>query len=469
VEATSPSLTGQSPIRGDKIFQSFLPYPYLEQQCISLAPFTLCVPSSPRMDTTQEQVMEEIDNLSQAMLGMGRRTPLERYASVRSTRSPPSPGNKDLGSSQHSDVRDGRSMPRFQDEVVTRSSELSTSFAEQIKEPPASFAERRLRPMPSQSVMSSSGANEHVIPSTTLRKNIATRRSRGRQDEPARDPKDLVGVMKRSKGRSENQEYRRASLGGGTLPGGSMPIQSQGASGPKYGGPPLPGPEMLRRTKSRLSAEMAYRTNARIASLMGESMAFGENPMRGTHGNAQTPQPSAPSTPFLKRDVPSQQEHSQLHARIMDLMAIRQQFQEQMEEAIVDKDQTLFEYTQQQQVMCNESMHEIVRSYLMDGEKNQSSPPSASRTSSTAAITEDRFVGIDDLPSPSVNLPLERLVRESQRHPDALSDPQVRSITITKFAYNFHMSIRHTGIPFCLFYYQLDHTNPDSISVINIL
>ena len=150
-----------------------------------------------RMDISPEEVMEEIDNLSQAMLGMGRRTQLERYSSVSMTQSPFSPDRRDLGSSQRNDVREGWLVPRFQEELGARSSENPASFAEQ-----------------SHPTLSSSVANEPSIPSTTLRKNITTRRSRGRQDEPAKDPKDLVGFTKRTQGRAEDQAYRRASLGG---------------------------------------------------------------------------------------------------------------------------------------------------------------------------------------------------------------------------------------------------------------
>ena len=68
----------------------------------------------------------------------------------------------------------------------------------------------------------------------------------------------------------------------------------------------------------------------------------------------------------------------------------------------------------------------MVRSYLMDGGESQTSPPSASRTSSTAAITEDRFVGVDDLPSPGISPPLERQVREVLNQYGAASERQVQ-------------------------------------------
>ena len=67
-----------------------------------------------RVDISPEEVMEEIDNLSQAMLGMERRTPLERYASVSMTQSPLSPHHRDVDINQRNDVREGWLVPRSQ-------------------------------------------------------------------------------------------------------------------------------------------------------------------------------------------------------------------------------------------------------------------------------------------------------------------------------------------------------------------
>ena len=381
------------------------------------------------MDITQEQVIEEIDNLSQAMLGMGRRTPLEHYSSVRTTRSSEftasfADQNKAPASFAEQNKAPSASFaeqPLRPDEGAIRSSESLASFAEQIQEPSASFAEQRMRPVLSQSVMQSNGANEHVIPSTTLRKNITARRSRGRPEEPARDPKDMVGVMKRSKGRLEDQEYRRASLGGGTLPGASKPLPSQGTSRSKYGGPPLPGPEILRRTRERMTAEMTHRTRLRVASQMSVSpptahcVTLGENnpiESRTPVNNpieSRTPVPvashttllGASHTTFLQRDIPSKKDHPQLHAEIMDLMAIRRQYHEEMEEAMADGDERRCEYAQRQQMECNGRMRDLVRACMLGSNNDQGS--SSEKTASTSVMTEEKFVSIDDLPIPNAN------------------------------------------------------------------
>ena len=118
-------------------------------------PHSLCVCLSPRMDITQEQVIEEIDNLSQAMLGMGRRTPLEHYSSVRTTRSSEftasfADQNKAPASFAEQNKAPSASFaeqPLRSDEGAIRSSESLASFAEQIQEPSASFAEQRMRPV----------------------------------------------------------------------------------------------------------------------------------------------------------------------------------------------------------------------------------------------------------------------------------------------------------------------------------
>jgi hypothetical protein len=70
---------------------------------------------------------------------------------------------------------------------------------------------KRLPIMVSDSViMRTSEVRETVVPSTLGRKNITTRRSKGRLDEP-RNSREVT--MKRPKGRSKDRAYRRDSMG----------------------------------------------------------------------------------------------------------------------------------------------------------------------------------------------------------------------------------------------------------------
>ena len=76
-------------------------------------------------------------------------------------------------------------------------------------------------------------------PPTEARRNITSRRSRGRNEELSKEP--AVLMTKRPKSRPQDDKYRRESVG-------DKPKRILGR--------PLPGPEMLRRCKERMSAEM---------------------------------------------------------------------------------------------------------------------------------------------------------------------------------------------------------------------
>jgi hypothetical protein len=93
-------------------------------------------------------------------------------------------------------------------------------------------------------------AGEDFVPRTAARRNVTSRRSRGRQEGFGRDPQTLIA--KKTRGRSRDREYIRESLG----------VRQQ------VGGPSLPGPVMLARCKTRMKGEMDYRTRNRVAQLM---------------------------------------------------------------------------------------------------------------------------------------------------------------------------------------------------------
>jgi hypothetical protein len=95
------------------------------------------------------------------------------------------------------------------------------------------------------------GQGNLVLP-TAVRKNITTRRSRGRKEELSGNPQALA--MKRPKGRSRDRKYTRQSVG-------SLPSRVTAQA-------KISGHEMLRRTKVRIAAEMKAHTDQRIAALL---------------------------------------------------------------------------------------------------------------------------------------------------------------------------------------------------------
>ncbi len=117
------------------------------------------------------------------------------------------------------------------------------------------------------------------LPSTTVRRNITQRRSRGRKEESDKDPQQLA--MKRPKGRSRDREYQRRNIGGN--------INDDGRHDEHFikAGCRLEGHEMLRRTKERMTAEMNRRTETRIALLSPPSprQATALSPSNGVMGS----------------------------------------------------------------------------------------------------------------------------------------------------------------------------------------
>ncbi len=278
------------------------------------------------------------------MAGLGRRTQQEHSSAPRLLASSPEAmqGGEQRGASFAQ-----QSAPRgasFASQSEPRgASPAPQSRGAQNDESSSNLFYKRLPIMVSDSViMSTSEDREAVFPSTSVRKNITTRRSRGRLDEP-RNPREVT--MKRSKGRSRDRAYRRESMGSLPTAGASHRNSTLPSPRMKVGGSPLPGPEMLRRCKARIVAEMEHRTQARIQSLRSQAPAhvrpLGEASRvsrEEVSRVSQTPVPAPMRVAFLKRDIPSITEHPQAHAEIMDLLCIRHQYQEDMVEALVDGD-----------------------------------------------------------------------------------------------------------------------------------
>ena len=380
------------------------------------------------MDLTPDQVYQAIDNLSSAMSGLGRRTHQDSNAPRLLASSPNPMQGGELQGASFAQQREQRgespeamsngeqkgasfAQPSAQSGAsfdsqhgqkgASYAQQSGASFAPRSERRGASFAPqssivkddeyysnlfyKRLPIMVSDSViMRKVEKTENAIPSTSVRKNITTRRSRGRTAEP-RESSDVT--MKRPKGRSKDRAYHRESMG-------SIPLIYQ-------------GPEKLRRCKARMSAEMDDRTKTRIQSLMHTTTTQHERPLgeasrvsmvsslREVSRVSQTPIPAPRGIAFLKRDIPVQAEHPQAHEDITNLLCIRHQYQEDREEALVDGDDVRHDEAQRLYWECNERMHAISR------KASGGNLSSAKRTTSTTASSGEKFVDVDDLPQPS--------------------------------------------------------------------
>ena len=221
-----------------------LPMPYLMSVCLLLS----------SMDLTPDQVYQAIDNLSSAMSGLGRRTQQDSNA-PRLLASSPDPmqagelrgasfaqqreqrgaspeamsnGEQRGASFAQPSAQSGTSFdPQRGQKGASYAQQSGASFAPRSERRGASFAPqssivkddeyysnlfyKRLPIMVSDSViMRKVEKTENVIPSTSVRRNITTRRSRGRTAEP-RESSDVT--MKRTKGRSKDRAYHRDSMG----------------------------------------------------------------------------------------------------------------------------------------------------------------------------------------------------------------------------------------------------------------
>ncbi len=162
---------------------------------------------------------------------------------------------------------------------------------------------------------------------------------------------------------------------------------------------------MLRRTKVRVAAEMQARTDQRIATLL--STPSKSPPARHSSGPIRYTLPSTKAERsraiFLKRDIPTHIDAPEIHAELNDLMAIRQQFQEDKEEAVQDGNETNERLAQEKCDKCNARMYAVYDLYLKgeaDDEGSSVSPSSSWNVQRNDS--NQHFVGIDDLPMPVV-------------------------------------------------------------------
>jgi hypothetical protein len=270
-------------------------------------------------------------------------------------------------------------------------------FDDRVLDKPSQFSgSQRHRPrhsigIPSQSSEAVGGEFDFQVPPTEARRNITTRRSRGRSAELSKDP--AVLMTKRNKSRAKDVEYRRVSVGG-------QPTRVVGAS--------LPGHEILQRCKARVSAEMKHRADLRIASLHEQSRAtrmsaraseprpassasarmpdrmsaprhassskaqgvqgahLKDGTIRPSSSMMSTPVPKAEAHkgPFLARHIPEHQVAPQIHDELIALLAIRQRYQEDMEEAVQDGDDAVLFLNQQRYDECNARMHGVYERYF---------------------------------------------------------------------------------------------------------
>ena len=118
------------------------------------------------------------------------------------------------------------------------------------------------------------------------------------------------------------------------------------------------------------------------------------------HAVSRTPIPAPRGITFLIRDIPVQADYPQAHEEITNLLCFRQQYREDMEEALVDSDQVRHGEAQQFYWECNERMHLIARN-ASGGDQTHLSPSSTKRTTTTAASSSEKYVDVDDLPNSS--------------------------------------------------------------------
>jgi hypothetical protein len=358
---------------------------------------TVCL-SIHRMDQqTPEQVVQDLETLTQALAGLysvtgestrsvaathrsslhttSRLTPGERTAAssfavrgnaasiaatrisvptgVRETHQTSGGSTGRIAARQVSAVCGGQQLPEREsrdDYHRLPERQVRTSLDDSHRLP-ARQSRRSFSDAHSQSYIAGGVPRSDLIPPTTIRRNITTRRSKGRKEDSSKDPHDLA--MRRPRGRSRDREYVRQSVG----------------ERPKVYGRSLPGEEMLRRTKERMTAEMQARTDSRIASLL--------SPDRHDRNTVQTPRTRVHRPIFLKRDIPPHSDAPQVNEDLLDLWAIRLQYQEDREEANNDGDDIRHDLAQHHFDDCNERMHELFDFYMDEKERSSSTAPSS--------------------------------------------------------------------------------------------
>jgi hypothetical protein len=177
-------------------------------------------PSIRRMEQTPQQVISDLDILTNELSSMsavgGRRTRPTPSQNLRTPARTPTMTPRDRHLSRTEGAYQGESVD-------------ARNFMREARE--------------SSVVMDNQpNAAEEYVPKTAARRNVTSRRSRGRQEGFGKDPHSLVA--KQTRGRSRDRAYTRESNG----------------TRQEVGGPALPGPVMLARCKTRMKGEMDHRT-----------------------------------------------------------------------------------------------------------------------------------------------------------------------------------------------------------------
>ena len=368
------------------------------------------------MDQTPEQVREDLDSLTREFsnieITMGRRTRPGTSSSSQRIPPAPTPRRTDAGRLEDLTREDGVS----QRGASTAHQQASTAYqkggrmaaslsytpdavprmtaVERYEAITRGTAEERYEaftPSERASMARQSGGaptvrqpmmhrDDSIVPATEARRNITNRRSRGRKEESVRDLETLM--KKRTKGRSRDRRYTRQSLG-----------QS------------LSGEEIRIRAKARLAAEMELRTADRIDQLRTDSKSTTQSESSSSVQARTNRMPCFRRPPFLRRDIPSREENSDVHAQLMDLLAIRQQFQEDQEEASYDGDMVQEDYSEQQYMNINEQMYVIYDSYVHKKDAFGGvdlvlgGHPASSEKQSTPIRSV--YLSVDELPAPT--------------------------------------------------------------------
>jgi hypothetical protein len=216
------------------------------------------------------------------------------------------------------------------------------------------------------------------VPPTASRRNITSRRSRGKKEGFTKDLQSLM--TKRTRGRSRDRTYTRQSIG-----------ERQRVTAKA-----LPGPQMLSACKSRMQAEMQLRTQDRIAQLLSSPPT--------ERADVRSPEPRSIElrSTFLMRDIPTKKAAPDIRAEMLDIFAIREQYREDCEEALCDGDEFREEAAQNYFDEYNEQMHDVYERYVNGQETNTMQPPPPSKVadSNEPTIPEagSRFIGVEELP-----------------------------------------------------------------------
>ena len=244
-------------------------------------------------------------------------------------------------------------------------------------------------------------AAEEYVPKTAARRNITSRRSRGRQEGFGKDPHSLIA--KQTRGRSRDREYTQESIG----------------ARQQVGGPALPGPVMLARCKTRMRGEMDHRTQARVGQLMASPPTVRTN-VDVPEARTQVLRPV-----FLKRDIPTAETAPEVRAAMLDLLGIREQYREDGEEALHDGDEFREEAAQRYYDEYNERMHDEYEGYVngigTKADNEEVLEPEKSETPEACL----HYVGVEELPLPFVHAHVREHVSKETATPTLPQAPRI--------------------------------------------